>query len=382
MSKQFESSFPRRNKKQKTTTGARQAVALARYLPHAIAIAVTIATPAFAADQPLPALFGPPTAASVPDLEYFVPQPIPAWQAELGARYWLGKTTTGKSLFAPTSVSDAMVSRLTYKDITTNTGELFGRVGFTGGFFAKGYVGFGSASQGSLQDEDFPPIPLPFAPFVDNHYSSTNSEQHNGNLAYASADLGYDFVRGGDFRLGAFAGYHYFHEIVNAFGCQQEAGDAYICQPTVPTDYEVITQSNTWQSVRVGLEGAVKFGSRFMLTAEGAWLPYVYLNGYDTHWLRLGSGLDDFTGAIPETGHGQGYQLESVLSYQVSQAVGIGVGARYWHMYANGDSHFEDVVAGGQPQPVNWKSDIFGVFLQASIKLGPYPLGLNGASAF
>jgi hypothetical protein len=33
-------------------------------------------------------------------------------------------------------------------------------------------------------------------------------------------------------------------------------------------------------------------------------------------------------------------------------------------------AHFE--VIGGLPQPVNWKSDIFGVFLQGSILFGLY----------
>jgi hypothetical protein len=36
-------------------------------------------------------------------------------------------------------------------------------------------------------------------------------------------------------------------------------------------------------------------------------------------------------------------------------------------------AHFE--VVGGLPQPVNWKSDIFGVFLQGSILFGLYPDG-------
>jgi len=29
------------------------------------------------------------------------------------------------------------------------------------------------------------------------------------------------------------------------------------------------------------------------------------------------------------------------------------------------------------PQPVDWKTDIYGVFVQASLKFGPYPVGLN-----
>jgi hypothetical protein len=54
----------------------------------------------------------------------------------------------------------------------------------------------------------------------------------------------------------------------------------------------------------------------------------------------------------------------------------IGVGARYWHMQAKGDSHFEGHVIGEDTfaQPVDWKTDIYGVFVQGTYKFGPYPL--------
>ncbi len=339
----------------------------------AVAVASMIATSAFAADQeilpPLPALPLATKAAPVPDVEYFMPRPIPAFQAEFAARYWYGSAKTGKSLYDVPSSSDAMVSRLTYSGLTTNAGELYGRVAFTGGWFIKGYVGAGGVSQGKLQDEDFPPV-------VDT-YSSTTSGQSGGYLTYASADLGYDVVRGGDFRVGAFVGYHYFDEAVNAYGCAQTAGNPDICQPQVPASYEVITQNNAWQSVRLGLDGSVKLGDRFKLSAEAAWLPYVWLNGADTHWLRIGTAIGDFSGPIPEGGTGQGYQFEALLSYQVTQYASVGVGARYWHMQAKGNSDFQDHVVGEDalPQPVDWKTDIYGVFVQGSLKLGPYPIG-------
>jgi hypothetical protein len=102
----------------------------------------------------------------------------------------------------------------------------------------------------------------------------------------------------------------------------------------------------------------------------------VQLRGTDAHLLRIGNDVGDFTGAIPETGTGQGYQLEAVLSYQLTPNASIGIGGRYWHMQANGLSHFEGRVVGEDTvaQPVDWKTDIYGMFLQASYKLGPYPL--------
>jgi len=324
-----------------------------------------IATPAFAADQPLAALFAPvATTAPIPDVEFFMPRPVPAWQAEIGGRYFFAGSKTGKSLYDIPSDSSAMVSRLTYSGLEMNSGEVFGRVAFTGGFFIKGYAGGGAISSGNLRDEDFQPFITP--------YSSTNSSQHDGGLGYASADIGYDFLRGGDFHAGGFVGYHFLHETVSAYGCLQTTTNSDVCQPGIPAGYNVVSQTNQWQSARVGLEAAVKFADRFTLSGEGAWLPYVHLQGADTHWARIAEG--DFSGPIPEDGTGHGYQFEAVLSYDVTHYLSVGLGGRYWHMQANGNSHFENVAVGGAPQPVDWKNDVYGVFLQGSLKLGPYPL--------
>ena len=44
-------------------------------------------------------------------------------------------------------------------------------------------------------------------------YSSTNSQQDNGYLAYASIDLGFNIIRQKGLRVGAFAGYHYLEPV-------------------------------------------------------------------------------------------------------------------------------------------------------------------------
>ena len=50
----------------------------------------------------------------------------------------------------------------------------------------------------------------------------------------------------------------------------------------------------------------------------------------------------------------------------------VGLGGRFWHMQANGHTHFENHIVGvaAVPQVVNWKTDNYGVFLQSSVKLG------------
>jgi hypothetical protein len=83
---------------------------------------------------------------------------------------------------------------------------------------------------------------------------------------------------------------------------------------------------------------------------------------------------------VPEDGNGWGYQLEGFVSYRVNEWVNVGVGGRYWHMQTSGFSHFEGRVNGflAFPQPVDWHTDKFGVFLQTGIKFGPNPIISSG----
>src|SRR5262249_54884732 len=158
-----------------------------------------------------------------------------------------------------------------YSGLNTYSGELYGRIAAWNGWYIKGYVGGGAIKGGHLQDEDFPPIDLDGG-IISNVYSSTFSEQHDGTLVYASGGLGYDVLRGGYYRAGLFAGYHYFNEQVKAFGCTQTAGNPLICQPTIPNSIEGIMQDNQWQSVRLGVDGSVLLGNRFTFSGEAVWL--------------------------------------------------------------------------------------------------------------
>jgi hypothetical protein len=140
--------------------------------------------------MPLP--FEPSTPpAPIADVEYFTPRAVPAFQVEFGARYWFGTGKTSKNLYGPPALYNGLVSRLTYNNFLVNAGEFDWRVAFTNGWFIKGYIGGGAATQGQLQDEDFPPGITP--------YSSTTSREANGFLGYGSVDVGYDILRGGDF---------------------------------------------------------------------------------------------------------------------------------------------------------------------------------------
>jgi outer membrane protease len=292
---------------------------------------------------------------------------VPAFEGEFGLRYWMNFGETAKNLY--NIPGTAMVSRLTYDGLVGHAVEAFGRIDHTSGFYAKGYVGIGIVNRGQLNDEDFPPFITP--------YSSTMSDQRDGTIAYASADIGFNLIRQPGFRLGAYAGYHYLDQSVSAYGCGQVGFNAAICGSQIPNDVLVITQSNHWNSLRVGLDATIRLGGPFSLSLDAAWLPYVKLNGGDSHWLRIGTAPGDFTGQIPEDGQGTGYQLEAALAYTVNQNVKVAVGGRYWRMETSGLTHFENHIVGvsALPQPVDWKVESYGVFVQGLFKFGPYPTG-------
>lgn len=293
--------------------------------------------------------------------------PVKTWNWEVGARYWF---STGESSYdLLDSTSTILVSRLTYQDLAAHSGETFFRGDHSSGFFVKGNVGAGIVDSGNLIDEDFPPVVSLF--------SQTTSDQNDGNISYASLDLGYTFydntvlsfsykdepAASTGMRLGAFIGYHYLNEKFNAFGCTQLAINPFICGGGgIPTNILVISQDTDWSSLRIGLTGDFLLSDRLKLTGDVAYVS-TRLDGADTHHLR-----GDFNAPLPQEGDGYGVQLEAVLSYQLTDAFDIGVGARYWHMeIEDGTLDFTEATGGVfGAQGLNFETERYGVFVQGS----------------
>lgn len=275
------------------------------------------------------------------------------WEAELGGRYWLSWGRFQKDLGANTipSQSNVLISRLTY-DTTANSGEFFGRVESPWNVFAKGFIGAGGISTGSLNDEDW---------FIFNNvvpYSNTLSSV-GGTINYATVDLGYNIFRSEDHKFGLFVGYNIYTENKTGYGCAQFANVNSDCGSWIPTTMPVIVENGTWQSLRVGVNGEMRLTDNLKLGADIAYLPYVQFDGVDNHLLR---GI-----LSPEWGTGNGVQLEAVLSYYVTPEFSIGVGGRYWAMWTT-DAY---VAFGGTPCPcptLPARTERYGVFLQASYR--------------
>jgi len=295
------------------------------------------------------------TASPLAANPFIIEAEAPSFTSSFAVRYWYGLGSASKDLYGLTR--DTLNSRLTYDGLQSHSLEAFTRVDHSGGLFWKGYAGGGLLTRGNLQDEDFPPGITP--------YSSTNSTLQNQTIGYISFDFGGGLLRGADFRIDGFVGYHYLHARMKAFGCQQTASNLDICAGGISNDVAVIVQDNTWQSLRLGLNADLPIFDRLRLNIEAAWLPYVWLSGTDNHLLR-----PDLPVPTREDGHGSGYQLEAILSYRLDDAISLGVGGRYWHMQSKGNAHFE--VFGGVPQPLDFKTEIYGVFVQGSYRFAAF----------
>ncbi len=277
--------------------------------------------------------------------------PLSMWQFEVGARYFYSSGRTRFNLFDPFATAQ-LNSRLTYRELDSNAGEGFARVDHVSGFFAKGFLGGGNIFKGPLNDEDFPPALVP--------YSNTISSVKNGSLNYGTIDAGWNFWQTPTAKVGAFVGYNRFYENANAYGCQQVATNPAICGlVTINPAVLVLSKTDTWDSLRVGANGVFNIAEQWKVTLDGAYLPYVRMSGFDNHWLR-----PDIN-PLPQAGRGWGYQLEGIVSYDVTRNLSVGAGGRYWYARTTtGTTQFPGVPA----SPTTFSYDRYGGFLQASYK--------------
>ena len=307
-------------------------------------------------------------AVAAPPVRFLAPPPPPAFNGELGLRYWNNWGKAQKDLYG---FNQDLVSRLTYGDLRGHSGELFGRVDHTSGFFVKGFGGLGTLSNGNLVDEDFPPGIDP--------YSSTRSQQEGGYLAYFAIDGGFTLVRQPGFRLGVFAGYHYLDEKLNGYGCAQTASNPDICAGAIPNDVLGITQNNHWHSVRVGGEMEIRLFDRLKLMVDAAYLPYVKLDGADLHWLRIGVTPGAFVMACPKAGRAAAISCRrrcpmpsTPMSTSRSAAV---IGA--WTATATPISRTASWAPPPCPSRSTGSREHMGVFVSGFLQVRPYPTGAN-----
>jgi opacity protein-like surface antigen len=291
------------------------------------------------------------------------PMRASGWEVEGGGRYWLSSGRFQKDV-APGNVGaqnpTLNISRLTWSGLTANSGELFARVDTPWNIFIKGFAGGGTIANGQVNDEDWG---LPAA--VNTGYSNTQGNA-SGTLGYGTVDVGFDVFRGATFKTGPFVGYNIYTENKSSTSCSQIALPASgICSPPVSGVF-ILSENDTWQSLRVGVNAEVMLTPQVKLVGDVAVLPYVYFTGQDDHPQR--------PFLAEESGHGIGTQAEAFLQYYVTPQFSIGLGGRYWAMWTTSGTDCREAPDGAPQacptalQNMRYKTERYGGLLQVSYK--------------
>jgi opacity protein-like surface antigen len=301
-------------------------------------------------------------AAAMPVKAVPAPSFFQGWQVDAGTRYWY---SSGRE--KNTSGSGSLTSQLTYSNLTGQSGEFFARIDTPSRLFVKGYIGSGAITNGENTDEDWGSATSAKSGFQVSQGSTS------GWLNYAAADAGYNLLYNRDYKVGPFVGYSYFRQNINAFGCTFPVPAGLTClAPGDPPNTAVLTQDETWQSLRVGVSALATIWGRFGIEGDVAYLPFAQYSGLDSHLLR--SPITYF----PQDGTGRGVQTELILSYLVTENFKLGIGGRYWAMWttsANQSCHGDcgPGVSSSAPSAYTANTERFGGFVQASYQFTTQP---------
>lgn len=291
-----------------------------------------------------------------------MPAPSADWRIEVGSRYWYstGRYQNDLGMSTAAAFQDHLVSRLTYSS-TTHSGEVFWRIDSPHRLFLKGFAGLGRHSSGHMNDEDWFPTDPDFA----MAYSNTTHGNVTGTIGYATLDLGADLFESPLGKIGLFAGYNFYRDRKDSFGCTQIALPDLqsVCGTPFAPDRLAITQNEDWHSLRLGVNASLTIMPGLKATIDAAYLPYVHVSALDIHHNRTDVGSP----YSPAWGTGRGMQMEAILTYDISPQFSIGIGGRYWAMWAT------DVITASfgsavPTQTLPIRSERYGTFLQASYK--------------
>jgi hypothetical protein len=255
-----------------------------------------------------------------------------------------GKTNWNHNAQGVSPVAGNPTSVLVYKPLDAHVLELHGRKSFLGPWFVAANAGLGRITSGKLDDEDFLSVNAQQVKFSD-----TTSSIGGQRLSYLTLDLGRDLWSSneGSNLLGLFVGYQYWTERADAKGIS----DTLFNVDNIGNDVAVISNSVTWNSLRVGFVGRVLLGTRTRLLANFALVPYTRMKNEDSHFLRVEPGFGSLgpTPNIIMKGRGYGIQLDGELRHQIYRNVELGAGIRVWVLKADGDVSF----AGRAQLPLN-----------------------------
>lgn len=226
-------------------------------------------------------------------------------------------------------------SRLTYKDDSTNIMELSGQATLSKRWFARGAFGYGIMGNGTLVDDDLSSANGPLE-------SRTTSNISGNNLWYMNGDVGAKLIQLPFHRgtIGFFTGIQYWREQHEASGVVQNVCNpvSLLCNPAntgqdLAPGQKAITNTATWISWRLGVEGDYRVTRKLTLEGKFAFKPVTSLSNDDVHHLRQ-PGLSLFPlqqdPSFHMTGTGIGADVDVGASYMVAPRFSINLGYRFW----------------------------------------------------
>jgi len=260
-------------------------------------------------------------------------KPVSPFAFEVDGRYWYSSGrlsfgfANGNPLFGnPTSTLD-------WAGLSAHSGEVFGRIDhIPSGVFVKGLVGLGAVTGGHIDDLDFL--------VRQSKFSDTTSDVNNGNLSYGMLDVGWAYSPTVGVRLGFFAGYHYWHEKVTAYGIICNIPSILGCPAAGAVidgfGVAVLRYEPTVHAARIGVEGRIAVDEHWSFSGEIAGVPFAALTNKDSHLLRQSlADLGPAPNVITDSSYAFGVETEVFVNYALTPNIEMGAGVRYWGVTAN-----------------------------------------------
>jgi hypothetical protein len=269
---------------------------------------------------------------------------------EIGNRFWIGQMSYDNKLF--TNDTGLMDSRLRWSDVNTLSNETTFRITHEkSGAFLKGYGGLGANYDGSLDDEDYAyNVDTDYGPFS-GKFLDTYARGDKDSSLYGAVDLGVavPLPQQWPLHLSGFVGGFAQKQSLLSKGVRCNADDAQnlLCGPpgtvVAPFDQKSIGFETTFYGARVGLEAVFDVTDRLSWRNEAA---YIFTGSFkleDSHYLRTEE-LGPTPNFVDEGNGLDGYQLETELSWALTEKFSLNAGARYWR-FNSGEA---DTVVGPQ----------------------------------
>lgn len=261
----------------------------------------------------------------------------------VGTRVWL---TQGKFGFNFGGGSPDVLSELLWQGQNAKIYEVKADL-VVRRFVSTVTLGWGHIGKGTLDDYDFAASNRTCVPAVNpisGLCSWSNSGQTDGYVLHGSVDIGprvlqwnYKDQAGG---VDLLFGYQFWREKYTARGMSDihcRLADGTDC--TSPgTAANAITETITWQSLRLGPRVTVPLPARFAVVGQVLYIPWNKFENEDIHHLRE-QAISQSPSFIQKAAGGNGIQVEGALQYRPWKSLLLEAGYRYWDIRSgSGDS--------------------------------------------